>query len=151
MLKKEQNTEKDGVKKDGTLVARDGTVQYLAADQWQLEITSRWRSDRTGAEYPARWVRDEHVFWNEQYLVQAFLAFNSAFEVWLAESGMRPFSQRVGVMDGIERHRTALTGYQGLHLFHDPRHQRPRTDQAHLAPQDIYQLRQLIELSFAHQ
>ena len=38
------------------------------------------------AEYPARWVLDEHVFWNEQYLVQAFLAFNSAFEVWLAAS-----------------------------------------------------------------
>jgi len=38
------------------------------------------------AEYPEGWVRGEHVFWNEQYLVQAFLAFNSAFKVWLAAS-----------------------------------------------------------------
>lgn len=36
--------------------------------------------------YPARWVRDECVFWNEQYLVQAFLAFNTEFEVRLAAS-----------------------------------------------------------------
>ncbi|HTY19382.1 MAG TPA: class I SAM-dependent methyltransferase [Myxococcota bacterium] len=37
-------------------------------------------------EYPADWIRNEHVFWNEQYLLQAFLAFNSAFEVLLAAS-----------------------------------------------------------------
>lgn len=33
------------------------------------------------AEYPRRWIEDEHVFWNEQYLLQAFLAFNTAFSV----------------------------------------------------------------------
>lgn len=32
-------------------------------------------------EYPKEWVLDEHRFWNEQYLLQAFLAFNSAYEV----------------------------------------------------------------------
>ncbi len=32
-------------------------------------------------EYPERWLRREHRFWNEQYLLQAFLAFNAAFEV----------------------------------------------------------------------
>lgn len=32
-------------------------------------------------EYPKRWVLEMHRFWNEQYLLQAFLAFNSAFEV----------------------------------------------------------------------
>lgn len=32
-------------------------------------------------EYPERWLRREHRFWNEQYLLQAFLAFNNAFEV----------------------------------------------------------------------
>jgi hypothetical protein len=33
-------------------------------------------------EYPRDWVMgSEHRFWNEQYLLQAFLAFNSGFEV----------------------------------------------------------------------
>lgn len=32
-------------------------------------------------EYPKKWVLGMHRFWNEQYLLQAFLAFNSAFEV----------------------------------------------------------------------
>jgi hypothetical protein len=34
-------------------------------------------------EYPKRWVIQQHKFWNEQYLLQAFLSFNSGFEtVW---------------------------------------------------------------------
>ena len=33
------------------------------------------------AEYPKKWLLDEHVFWTEQYLLQAFLAFNREFEV----------------------------------------------------------------------
>lgn len=33
------------------------------------------------AEYPENWVKEEHVFWNEQYLLQAFLAFNESFQV----------------------------------------------------------------------
>lgn len=33
------------------------------------------------SEYPERWVLSEHRFWTEQYLVQAFLTCNSAFEV----------------------------------------------------------------------
>jgi predicted O-methyltransferase YrrM len=32
-------------------------------------------------EYPKIWVLKMRRFWNEQYLVQAFLAFNNAFEV----------------------------------------------------------------------
>ncbi len=32
-------------------------------------------------EYPRRWLMDAHYFWNEQYLLQAFLAFNSSFRV----------------------------------------------------------------------
>lgn len=40
------------------------------------------------AEYPKRWITDEHVFWNEQYVLQAFLAFNSAFHVVWAGSYM---------------------------------------------------------------
>jgi predicted O-methyltransferase YrrM len=33
------------------------------------------------AEYPRAWVVEQRRFWNEQYLLQAFLAFNRAFEV----------------------------------------------------------------------
>jgi hypothetical protein len=38
------------------------------------------------AEYPKSWVLEDLRFWNEQYLLQAFLAFNSAFEVMMAGS-----------------------------------------------------------------
>jgi hypothetical protein len=37
-------------------------------------------------QYPREWVVDELRFWNEQYLLQAFLASNSAFRVLLANS-----------------------------------------------------------------
>jgi thymidine kinase len=37
-------------------------------------------------EYPEDWVRDQRRFWNEQYLLQAFLAFNDAWEVLLANN-----------------------------------------------------------------
>ena len=40
------------------------------------------------SEYPKKWVLEMHRFWNEQYLLQAFLAFNSAFEVLWAGSYM---------------------------------------------------------------
>lgn len=33
------------------------------------------------AEYPRAWVLEQHKFWNEQYLLQAFLSFNSAYKV----------------------------------------------------------------------
>jgi hypothetical protein len=35
-------------------------------------------------DYPRKWVLDNHWFWNEQYLLQGFLAFNTEFEVVLA-------------------------------------------------------------------
>lgn len=35
-------------------------------------------------EYPEEWVKEELRFWSEQYLLQAFLAFNAEFEVLLS-------------------------------------------------------------------
>lgn len=32
-------------------------------------------------EYPKHWIKGEHIFWNEQYLLQAFLSFNDSFEI----------------------------------------------------------------------
>jgi len=40
------------------------------------------------AEYPKDWIFHHHRFWNEQYLLQAFLAFNSEFEVLWAGNYM---------------------------------------------------------------
>jgi hypothetical protein len=34
--------------------------------------------------YPRRWLEDDAYYWAEQYLVQAFLCFNSQFEVLIA-------------------------------------------------------------------
>jgi predicted O-methyltransferase YrrM len=39
-------------------------------------------------EYPKQWVLDWHRFWNEQYLLQMFLSFNTTFEVLWAGQWM---------------------------------------------------------------
>jgi predicted O-methyltransferase YrrM len=36
------------------------------------------------AEYPRDWIMRERWFWNEQYLLQAFLIFNDSFDVYWA-------------------------------------------------------------------
>lgn len=38
------------------------------------------------SEYPKEWVLRQHIFWTEQYLLQAFMAFNDSFEVMLPAS-----------------------------------------------------------------
>ena len=38
----------------------------------------------TPREYPEEWLRNERRLWNEQYLVEAFLAYNTEFEMILA-------------------------------------------------------------------
>jgi hypothetical protein len=40
-------------------------------------------------EYPRDWVLDNRWYWTEQYLVQAFLAFNDRFRVELCESWLK--------------------------------------------------------------
>jgi len=40
------------------------------------------------SEYPQDWVKSARRFWNEQYLLQAFLAFNSCFQVEWASFAM---------------------------------------------------------------
>ena len=41
------------------------------------------------AEYHKKWILENHLFWNEQYLLQSFLAFNKVFKVLWASSYMR--------------------------------------------------------------
>lgn len=45
-------------------------------------------------DYPLSWVVDNLSFWNEQYLLLAFLSFNSSFEVLWSSSGMQTFHPR---------------------------------------------------------
>lgn len=56
-------------------------------------------------EYPREWVLGMYRFWNEQYLLQAFLAFNDAFEVLWAGSYMH--------LNHPERLRMAFGSYDG--------------------------------------
>lgn len=44
-----------------------------------------WHDIFLPRQYPREWIEKDRLFWNEQFLVQAFLAFNSDFEiVWSA-------------------------------------------------------------------
>jgi Methyltransferase domain len=45
-------------------------------------------------EYRRDWVLDEFRFWTEQYILQAFLTFNSQFEVLLANSYLNQYHQQ---------------------------------------------------------
>jgi hypothetical protein len=45
-------------------------------------------------EYRRDWVLDEFRFWTEQYILQAFLTFNSEFEVLLANSYLNHYYQQ---------------------------------------------------------
>ena len=40
----------------GTQVARDGTVRHLDRNAFTVDVTGRWRSPTTGADYPAAWT-----------------------------------------------------------------------------------------------
>ena len=40
-------------------------------------------------DYPKRWILDEVRFWNEQYLVEAFLSFNRRWEILVALNYLR--------------------------------------------------------------
>jgi Methyltransferase domain len=46
-------------------------------------------------EYPEKFVKTNLCFWGEQYLLEAFLAFNSAFRVLWAGSAMQQFHPEI--------------------------------------------------------
>jgi predicted secreted hydrolase len=41
--------------RSATLVGASGVAEHLAPDEWSVRSTARWRSPRTGADYPAAW------------------------------------------------------------------------------------------------
>jgi predicted O-methyltransferase YrrM len=57
----------------------------------------------TPRDYPEAWLRSKRLLWNEQYLLEAFLAFNSRFEVicatnWLKHNHWAEFSRACPMM-----------------------------------------------------
>ena len=44
--------------RNGTLVDPGGAARYLNDAEWSVRVTETWRSPRTGARYPARWLID---------------------------------------------------------------------------------------------
>jgi hypothetical protein len=63
-------------------------------------------------EYPRDWVLDQHLFWNEQHLILAFLLFNNAFEVLFS---CRCFGERES--DKFRRVYPYLPAYGGCSLW----------------------------------
>jgi predicted O-methyltransferase YrrM len=58
-------------------------------------------------EYDRGWVEGHHRFWNEQYMLQAFLAFNRSFEVlWTANLHHHERPERLG--EAFPAYRNAL-------------------------------------------
>jgi Methyltransferase domain len=45
-------------------------------------------------EYPRRWMEDFALYWNEQYLIQAFLAHNESWEVLIAIQALSRMRRR---------------------------------------------------------
>jgi len=59
-------------------------------------------------EYPKEWIVNKRRFWTEQYLLQAFLAFNSAFEIlsaihWLAREHPEELARACPVYAQLKR------------------------------------------------
>lgn len=53
-------------------------------------------------EYPEHWIREQQIFWNEQYLLEAFLLFNRDFEPlcfmnFLGKSAPEAFREAMGL------------------------------------------------------
>lgn len=57
----------------------------------------------TPRDYPEKWLRQERRLWNEQYLLEAFLAYNGKFEIicaanWLKHHHFQEFSRACPMM-----------------------------------------------------
>jgi hypothetical protein len=70
---------------DGTHVSRIGSdVNHLFFEILPAlapGVVLHFHDVFTPWDYPERWVKERQIFWNEQYLLEAFLSFNREFEV----------------------------------------------------------------------
>lgn len=64
----------------------------------------------TPGDYPREWVVDRHMFWNEQYLMEAFLTGNPDFEIigalnWLKVNHARLLEEKCPTLRGCPQQR----------------------------------------------
>lgn len=71
------------------IVKTDSDVNYLYLDvipRLKKGVIIHIHDIFLPQEYPRWWIIDDLRFWNEQYLLQAFLQFNTKFQVLLANN-----------------------------------------------------------------
>lgn len=98
-------------------------VQFHGPEVWQIDEV--YVHHHTHQEVIAKCKARE--WWNNVERIVMDIAGDqhhaseSGFEVWRSLAGRTPYGRRVGVLDGIARHRTFL---KPARLFHDPRCER---------------------------
>lgn len=63
-------------------------------------------------DYPEKWAREQRFFWNEQYLLQAFLLHNADFETLLPAHAL--FALHRSAFDAAIPSASAAAGYAGV-------------------------------------
>lgn len=48
-----------------------------------------WHDVMIPREYPKSWIKDNHIFWNESYMVHTFMLFNKSFKIVWASKYMQ--------------------------------------------------------------
>ncbi len=98
----------------GTMVAPDGTVRHLARDAFTVDVTARWTSPATGADYPAGWTiripGDDIMMSLKPTVAGQELDTRATTGVVYWEGSQRVHATRHGVSFGGEGY-VELTGY----------------------------------------
>jgi predicted secreted hydrolase len=98
----------------GTLVEADGTVRHLDRDAFTIDVTGRWTSPHTGADYPAGWLLDvpgeDLVIELEPTVADQELDTRATTGVVYWEGSQRVMATRAGERLGGEGY-VELTGY----------------------------------------
>ena len=100
----------------GTLVRADGTIKHLALKDFRIAVLDRWKSPKSGANYPMKWKVSIPLEELELEITPAFqdqeLITNRSTRVTYWEGAAR--------VDGVVRNRTVIgagyvemTGYAG--------------------------------------
>ncbi|MCP4538674.1 MAG: LysE family transporter [Chloroflexi bacterium] len=96
----------------GTLIAPDGNTRRLSHDDFEIDVGDTWRSSRSSATYPARWMVTVPVadlmLEIEPYLVDQEL--NVSYDYW--EGAVRVRGERAGAVVSGSGY-IEMTGYAG--------------------------------------
>ena len=99
-------------------------VQFHGEEVWQIdEIYVNMHTHRQVIEEARSrpwWPKVERIVMDVAGR-QRTATGNSAYQVWQSETGIMPVGQAVGILDGIDRHRTFIAAPTGARLFVDPR------------------------------